>query len=73
MASHRDIRFLREEGVGFTLIFSISARSSAVLLPVMPFGRASNSGWCADAHSCVKALRLADEAADELGFQATLW
>ncbi len=47
--------------------------SSAVLLPVMPFGRAADKDWHADAYSCIKALRLACEAADELGFLTTLW
>ncbi|MEM3659092.1 MAG: radical SAM protein [Thermoproteota archaeon] len=47
--------------------------SSAVLLPVMPFGRAADKDWNADAYSCVKALHLAGEAADELGFRITLW
>ena len=86
----RSIRVLREEGVGFTPIFSISRLNageagdfvrlaerlgaySAVLLPVMPFGRAADKGWHADAYSCVRALRLAGEAADELGFRITLW
>ncbi|MCX8182962.1 MAG: radical SAM protein [Crenarchaeota archaeon] len=86
----RSIRVLREEGVGFTPIFSISrlnaseagdfvrlaeklGASSAVLLPVMPFGRAADKDWHADAYSCVKALRLAGEAADGLGFHITLW
>jgi len=86
----RNIRVLKEEGVSFTPIFSISrlnaseaggfvqlaeklGASSAVLLPVMPFGRAADKDWNADAYSCVKALRLADEAADRLGFNIILW
>ncbi|MGQ9478676.1 MAG: radical SAM/SPASM domain-containing protein [Thermoproteota archaeon] len=47
--------------------------SSAVLLPVMQFGRASNSDLYSDTEMCVKAIKLAEEAADELGFRIILW
>ncbi|MEM3713196.1 MAG: radical SAM protein [Thermoproteota archaeon] len=86
----RSIGILREEGVSFTPIFSISClnfkeagefvrladslgASSAVLLPVMPFGRAESRDFNADPHVCVQAIRLAEETAEELGFKITLW
>lgn len=47
--------------------------SSAVLLPVMPFGRAESRDFNADSYSCTKAILLAEEAAEELGFRITLW
>ncbi|MEM2611637.1 MAG: radical SAM protein [Thermoproteota archaeon] len=86
----RSINILREEGVSFTPIFSISSlnfkeagefvrlaeslgASSAVLLPVMPFGRAESRDFNADSRICTEAIGLAEEAAEKLGFKITLW
>ncbi|MBO3799959.1 MAG: radical SAM protein [Candidatus Brockarchaeota archaeon] len=86
----RRISILRDEGVSFTPIFSVSrlnfkeagefirltenlGASSALLLPVMPFGRAKDRGFEADSYACIKAISLAEEAAEELGFNITLW
>jgi len=86
----RGISILKEEGIGFTPIFSISrlnfkeagefvhlaerlGASSAVLLPVMPFGRAENKDFSADSYVCTEAITLAEKAAEELGFNITLW
>ncbi|MDW8034371.1 MAG: radical SAM protein [Nitrososphaerota archaeon] len=86
----KGISILKDEGVSFTPIFSISGlnfkeagefvrlaenlgASSAVLLPVMPFGRAESKDFNADSHVCIEAVSLAEEAAEELGFEITLW
>lgn len=47
--------------------------SSAVLLPVMPFGRAENRDFSADSRICTEAIGLAEEAAERLGFRIILW
>ncbi|MBO3839887.1 MAG: radical SAM protein [Thermoproteota archaeon] len=46
---------------------------SAVLLPVMPFGRAESKDFSADPYTCTKAIDLAEEVAEELGFKIVLW
>jgi len=46
---------------------------SAVLLPVMPFGRAGSRDFSADPYTCTKAINLAEEAAEELGFNIVFW
>jgi radical SAM protein with 4Fe4S-binding SPASM domain len=62
----------REAGDFVRLAERIGA-SSAALIPVMPFGRAGRGGPRADAASCAEAVRLAEAAADEMGFPVSLW